>query len=674
MNYKVSLSKFRIILVIIFISSTLDTLFAQQSESYKVIKAQGEVLALDSHGVRSTVRKDDLIAQGTLISTGLRSFVVISDPKGGLIKISPKSSLRIFEVNKQAPNILSELSGRIRFKYTKNQEKGSKVIIKTKTAAVGVRGTDLTVTHNSANQITSTIVHEGKVRLTKKESEDRESLEDDLNSSFSTEVEADQYSGIYPGFDYPSVATKIATTQARVLREYDAIEESDPKAIKQVITSELSYIDFIKLKKVREEGNSDELNPNQVLVPAPKHLSTSEYHQEANLGAVKPRPGGYLDLNTGIYIAPPKQAKFDAKTKTFVQEKLYGGIDAKTGDYVPPKGLILTANDGFTRDKDKVADSSTDLELLLGQLNFKVKSEVIDVIKRKFKENSFLRKLQYYAYFNFLYDSNVTFDLHREVMDVTNEGSGVITSGLTLGHRMIDGKKWKLIPKAQAEIIHYTNRTSSIIDKHDRSFLAGGVDVERHYRLGQLPAKHYLNFELRSMYKDFKDDNTYSFFNRDLEVKFGEKFNLSSKFLMDLSFSYRSYQTHQGEDRGEIYLSEFSTKYFLDKYHAFKFYYFYQRKLLDINEKEVNIWQIGLEMFRAKLFKNTDLISEIYFKETNPTFRQQDIGQGGKITLHKDLKGLVFAQVFYEHFRQKSLDQEFDYKKNVFGLGLSSLY
>ena len=93
--------------------------------------------------------------------------------------IGPKSSLKLSQTpqkSKDKVGVISLLKGKIRTKFIPNlldPETGkSKLYIKTKTAAMGIRGTDFSAIYNPSLDLTTTITFEGDVLLGKLNPED----------------------------------------------------------------------------------------------------------------------------------------------------------------------------------------------------------------------------------------------------------------------------------------------------------------------------------------------------------------------------------------------------------------------------------------------------------------------------------------------------------------------
>jgi hypothetical protein len=107
-------------------------------------------------------------------------------------------------------------------------------------------------------------------------------------------------------------------------------------------------------------------------------VAPAEGFYNEKTGDFAPKSGGFIDLNTGLYVAPPSDAKLDGHLGVYVSTKI-GNIDADTGQYVAPKGLALDAKKGFILaegDNDKTGDRPAELLALKQDLNTSIHKDV----------------------------------------------------------------------------------------------------------------------------------------------------------------------------------------------------------------------------------------------------------------------------------------------------------
>ncbi len=348
----------RIITTTLALSISAQPFAAIAAQSAKVLLVKGEVTKLLPGKLKaSPVKRGETLPEDTSVLTSEKSIVRLKFKDNSTMNLGPKSKVVISKMPEKRPNMINLLTGAIKAEVDKkdNKENKNKMIIKTRSAVMGIRGTKFQATFNPVNQNTGLVTVEGRVAMMKKEDviSPREPVVDsskelDLidktikEDSKVVEVDAGKFSGVQQAAKAPSTPVKIAPVQ------YEAIAKSmgSDKKAEEV------------MKSVDAEAEVEEL-------------------------ADAPRPGGYVDFDTGIYVPPPKEAKLDEKTATFTAKDM-GGVDKDTGDYIPPKGVTLDAKKGFVVDQEEVAKiaSSGDREAVqkaianVQSVNEEVKTQV----------------------------------------------------------------------------------------------------------------------------------------------------------------------------------------------------------------------------------------------------------------------------------------------------------
>ncbi len=160
---------FKILLTLLTASNFL---FAKEKENLvaKAILLKGNVQALGVDKKIIQLKQGSWVEEGAIIKTSDKSFVKLLFIDKSQMNLGAKSEMEIKTFPKKEAGIINLLKGQLRSKVTKNymeiEEKNkSKLYIKTKTAAMGVRGTDFQVNYNPANSNTSLITFEGAVSM-----------------------------------------------------------------------------------------------------------------------------------------------------------------------------------------------------------------------------------------------------------------------------------------------------------------------------------------------------------------------------------------------------------------------------------------------------------------------------------------------------------------------------
>ena len=140
--------------------------FAASSPPYgKVISVQGTVTVVESTGANGIpLKKMQELASGVEIVTGERSFARLQLQDESVINIAPSTSLLLKQTEKEKISLLELVGGTIRAQVTKatNQDQ-EKLIVTTKTSAMGIRGTDFLAAYDAAAGTTTLETVEGKV-------------------------------------------------------------------------------------------------------------------------------------------------------------------------------------------------------------------------------------------------------------------------------------------------------------------------------------------------------------------------------------------------------------------------------------------------------------------------------------------------------------------------------
>ena len=347
------------------------------SEVAKAIILKGNVseVFMNDLGKKETrtLKRGDNVHEGAQISCDKSGFVKLLFFDKSQMMVSPGSSIEIKSFTKKKAGMISLLKGKIRSKVTKDrmkidQEDTSKLFIKTKTAAMGVRGTDFQVIYNPNNDVTSLLTFEGAVAMAKIDSTmdsnrlGQDALESQLNSEQAVMVRRGQYSGSTPGVNRVSLPVKISPAQLEVLRgknEASVKKESPKKKSNQVVRSTVppglnpkkvaTKKDAIiqkmagdKLGVTSKDLKSDKLNDKYF--ENIKSEVPPEGVVNAKTGEHAPPAGGFIDSKTGLYIPPGKGDAFDPEAGVYVPGPEVGSIDSQTGDYVAPEGTQLADN------------------------------------------------------------------------------------------------------------------------------------------------------------------------------------------------------------------------------------------------------------------------------------------------------------------------------------------
>jgi hypothetical protein len=156
---------------------TIFFLFSPQIYAKKVIayvsKVRGHVTVLPPGAIKARrVIKNQKLYEDSSILTTAKSFVQVRYLDGSTLNLGPKSKIVLVELKKKTGvGVISLLKGKIRASIAKrsaqNRNGKNKFFVKTRSAALGVRGTVFQTTFNPQNDVTSLLTFEGKVAIAK---------------------------------------------------------------------------------------------------------------------------------------------------------------------------------------------------------------------------------------------------------------------------------------------------------------------------------------------------------------------------------------------------------------------------------------------------------------------------------------------------------------------------
>lgn len=376
----------------LFILVFLPTIvFAQVKSAYiaEVILLRGEATQLSpgAHLAR-TVAKGDKFIEDTSIVTGPKSFLKIKFIDNSEMNVGPESKIVIAEMKKDSPGVISLLKGRIRTEVKKEeQSNGNKFFIKTRTAAMGVRGTDFQTIYNPDNKMTSLLTYRGEVAMAHVDEKTYEALEEEGTTKEIVRNEVTKNPEIkeIPGkkLDEVSELHKILKSNQTVLVPPGQNSFASDSLKKASLPVKISPVQLEVLYKNKDFQEKAAANVNTV-AESEKTIKTTlkvaeqkapvEGLYNEKTGDFAPKAGGFIDLNTGLYVAPEADAKLDKEKGIYVSKKV-GDIDADTGQYVAPKGLVLDAKKGFVLASE--AEKKPELLALREDLNKTIAKDIV---------------------------------------------------------------------------------------------------------------------------------------------------------------------------------------------------------------------------------------------------------------------------------------------------------
>lgn len=317
-----------------------------------VILLRGKVIRWsDGQAQPTNVQLQERIPSGNTVATGPRSFVKIIFADNSALNIGPDSRIRLdAPAGPGQAGVMTLQNGQVRAQVVKDpvmageesQQQENKLYIRTKTAAVGVRGTDFQLIYNRQNEATSLLTYEGSVAMTKVDENmppEPRRLAEALRSDRTILVDAGRFSGAAADRAAVSLPVKVSPAQMDSLRANETMLPPEaPRAVESAGSPVPPGVD------PRAFASSD----SRFERPAPRSEGPPpEGFFDPTSGTYAPRAGGYVDVKTAIYIPPPPGSTFDPNTGVYNPPKLMGSFDTATGAYMPPPGVQLDPVQGF---------------------------------------------------------------------------------------------------------------------------------------------------------------------------------------------------------------------------------------------------------------------------------------------------------------------------------------
>lgn len=331
----------------------------------KAIILKGKVVAVNPTTKETvSLKKGSWVNEGFVVKTEPKSFVKFLFIDKSQMNLGPKSEMEISKFPRKKAGIITLMKGSLRSKVTKNyldnkDKDKSKLFIKTKTAAMGVRGTDFMVTYNPANENTALVTFSGAVAMAqiteavRNIQVNQNSLEKVVSGDTAVIVTKGQFSGVSPGkTSRATTPIKINPGQLESMKSNDGTKETSDqsstetkapkKKFRNVIPPGVDAKGFSNKSKVTDQVETviGKSATNEVVekVEKEKAVSSADAPPPEGMvnkvtGEIAPPAGGYIDLATAQYVAPPAGSVYDAATETYIPPADFGGYNPDTGNY-----------------------------------------------------------------------------------------------------------------------------------------------------------------------------------------------------------------------------------------------------------------------------------------------------------------------------------------------------
>ena len=528
----------------------------------RVAQVKGAVtMLLPGSKKAKIVKKGQRLPPDTSIVTKDKAFVRIIYKDKTQVNLRPNSKIIIVSKKPRKPGVLNLLKGHLRAKVVKRgSSRKNKFYIKTQTAAMGIRGTEFETVYNTDNRITTVVTLKGDVRMAKIDpnvvgqvKRRRKKLKKKVNNK---------------GVDKVSKVNPLDLEELdKVLESHVAVSVKDGRFAgvmpKQKRASKPQRVNPEQLVAMINEDKKEKDKIKDIVVKDFKDDVPPEGIVNEKTGDYAPRAGGFVDLKTGIYLPPPKEAKFDKEHKVFVPPKEYGKVNEKTGDYVPPKGLELDAVSGFVLAEEK---KDTEDKVLFAQLNIinqDIKSDILapsmtistDVIFPDHILNQ-ADPWHFHSLIGYGTTSNVLETYYTENV-ATSDHANYAEADFNFAYIKSPKARWQVNPKADFHGLYYFRRNNQIVFRNNQVNITGGSDFSNLHSWNGHPAVANISATVHTSERVIDQDKKLSTFTKHAELDFSESLQVG-KLRMKFAFALASYEGYKVGDRGSLLRPYFS--------------------------------------------------------------------------------------------------------------------
>jgi hypothetical protein len=324
----------------------------------------------------SPVKQGEWIKEGGVIKTAEKSIAKLVFIDKSSINVAPNSEMKVEKFSKTEAGLLDVVKGKIRAEVSKdylemNEGQKSKLFVKSPSAVMGVRGTEFVFSHNHLNNTSSAVLIEGQVAFSKLGAGERPSYNqlDRVVERDNIQIRAGEFSVASPSSKAATIPAVLNVKQMESIKSNSEFKSSsDPTQAKseeskekrsvvppglsgKVVASENAELKKVGESAANENGRSiasekaneqavDKANSNSAISKAEGFVTSD--------GKVKPANGSFLDIATGVVVAPPDDSQYDPGTNTFIPSEKAGDV-AVSGEYIPPKNVEIKADGQVVR-------------------------------------------------------------------------------------------------------------------------------------------------------------------------------------------------------------------------------------------------------------------------------------------------------------------------------------
>ena len=637
------------------------------SSDFVIKKISGTVNYQNS----SSLKEGEKIIVPGLLTTLDKSLAVLHNEEG-TITLGPNSKLYLSEKKQSEPTLLQLLKGVVRGQISGKENKNYKLYLKTRSASLGVRGTDFVVVYNDQNHITSNLTLNGKVAFFKKndksileslredfdktgDPKDHETeinlLKDELADYKTVIIDHGKFSGAYPTYDLPLKPTLISPKQAEILSADHSLGTTANQNTSTIVNKTSQDFQLSNKNLIPEPAES--IDENRLL----NGPSSSLDHKAI-------RQGGLLDINTGIYVMPPLGSTFNKATDTFELPRQYGGIDSQTGQYRPPENIKLDPLKGFVKIKN-------DQEIPIDAFSKSV-SKLFDKYKN-------LTRVDIYTDARYFYSLKSFENYYGEIKNVSNADSMIFNFAGKLGRHVYSNKRYLHYLKAGMEMIYHNRQREPSIQRNDRVLTTYGYEMHRKHNFLSRDARFIFDLNFETIYQDYKSEERWDFYTESINGSVMERFKTSRFHQMDLGITLSAYHGYADHNHGNIYEAFIKNKLTPNIPWEIELNYAFKNRSIKQFDNEFSISKVDFSLTKLSLLRKTNLsyLGSFFWSDSR---KKEEFDKGftylHKIELTRKKGEYLRLNCFYSYMRNlaEGSGAHRSFIQQMWGGGLSFIF
>jgi len=336
------------------------SIFANEQVA-KVILLKGKVTEFRP-SINKTIllANDSWVLKNSILETDKGSVVKLVFVDQSRVTLGPNSKLEIGKFVQNEAGILSVMKGQLKATVLKNAlDAGdkNKFYIKTQTAAMGVRGTEFMVMYNHNIHKTSVLTFSGEVMMTQIPKDmglkiPQAQLSTLLDKAEAVSIKSGQYAGTND-MGRPNIPVKINPAQFQTLKGASMFEESrnsnsEAKSYQSKVPPNIDAKTFINQNSELEQSMKNVLGDTK-FEDIDKTVRLTIENEKKDMAAAPaegffnpdtneyaPMAGGFVDIEKGVYVAPPADSEYDPNTDTYIVPTSHGTYDEASGGFQAP--------------------------------------------------------------------------------------------------------------------------------------------------------------------------------------------------------------------------------------------------------------------------------------------------------------------------------------------------